>query len=106
MLDTSRSGLARAASLCEDIQIETAPGRGTRLSMRFTTWGFAFDEGASIDLSEFDYLSPGVARHVLADLGDPERDVSYVLSHSLAVAVGRMLAGTSTNQGVQAALWS
>ena len=106
MRDTARSGLARAASLCEDIQLETAPGRGTRLSMRFTVSDFAFDEGDSIDLSELDYLTPGVARHVLADLGDPEREVSYVLSHSLAVAVGRMLAGTSTSQGVQAALWS
>lgn len=106
MRDTSRSGLARAASLCEDIQLETAPGRGTRLSMRFCANGFAFDEGDSVDLSEFDYLTPGVARHVLESLGDPEREVSFVLSHSLAVAVGRMLAGTSTSQGVQAALWS
>jgi len=106
MRDTSRSGLARAASLCEDIQLETAPGRGTRLSMRFCISDFAFDEGDSIDLSELDYLTPGVARHVLEELGNPERDVSYVLSHSLAVAVGRMLAGTSTSQGVQAALWS
>ena len=106
MRDTSRSGLARAASLCEDVQLETAPGRGTRVSMRFSVSDFAFDECDSVDLSELDYLTPGVARHVLEDLGNPERDVSYVLSHSLAVAVGRMLAGTSTSQGVQAALWS
>jgi DNA-binding response OmpR family regulator len=104
--DPVTSGIARARNLAEDLRLETAPGRGTRLELRFHLPGAAFAADGESDLSECDYLAPGTARRVLGDLGDPASEPRYVLSPALAVALGRMLAGNVREKGAQAALWT
>ena len=104
--DPLTSGLARAASLAEDLRLETEPGRGTRLELRFHASGAPFATEGESDLSETDWLAPTTARRVLGDLADPTLEPRYVLSPALAVVIGRLLAGKMRVKGAQAALWS
>jgi len=112
------AGLARAASLAEQFGVESRPGRGTRVRARFRIWSARFDDTGTVDLSELDYLAPGIARRVLAQLEESALDETLVLSPALAVAVGRMLSGAPLHgtgggtaggpcePGEKTALWS
>lgn len=105
LCDGSRSGLARAAALAEDLRIESTAGAGTRIELRFAVAPAAFDIEGEVDLSELDFLTPALARRVLEsvrDGGDPR----YELSPALAVAVGRLLAGVAPARSLRTALWS
>jgi anti-sigma regulatory factor (Ser/Thr protein kinase) len=99
-------GLARAAVLAEDLQIVSNPGAGTRATLRFSAVRVEFDDGADVDLSELDWLSPALAQRVLASLGDGQAGPFYSFSPALAVTVGRLLAGASERQRIERALWS
>ncbi|MCC6408130.1 MAG: response regulator [Planctomycetes bacterium] len=103
--DGAHSGLARVAALAEDLRIEAALGRGTRVTLRFAAYRVQFDEEEAIDLSELDYLTPEMSARVLAGLRG-EDEPSYNLSPALAVSVGRMLAGPTVKKSLQVALWS
>ena len=63
------SGLSRAISLCEDLHVESEPGAGTRVDMRFTATFLAFDGGRGLDLADHDFLMPDAAR-VLSGPGE------------------------------------
>ncbi len=98
------SGLSRAISLCEGLRIESAPGRGTRVDLRFTAAGLSFDE-RGLDLCDEDFLMPDVARRVLHSLRRPETAHMHELSPALAVVVGRLLAGPRERTLAERALW-
>lgn len=86
-------GLARALALSEDVHVESSPGRGTRVVLRFTAGGADFAEEGCVDLCERDFLTPDLSRQVLRALQRPETSDLFRLPPSLAVVVGRLLAG-------------
>jgi CheY-like chemotaxis protein len=104
--DTSQSGLARAAALCESLAFDSALGCGTRVSLRFHAFPAALQDEHAVDLSEFDYLAPGMARRILETLQSPRTDLTFDLSPALAVCVGRMLAGAPRDTSRRTAPWS
>lgn len=104
--DPAESGLARASALAEDIRVETAEGRGTRVTLGFVAYRVHFDEDQVIDLSELDWLPPSLTRRVLETLRSERGDDLLNLSPSLAVSIGRLLAKPTVDQVVQKALWS
>ena len=106
MREPATSGLARAAALAEELRLESAPGRGARVTMRFAAYRVRFDECDEIDLSDLDWLTPGMSRRVLESLRCDDPDVLFNLSPAMAVTVGRMLSGPTPEQSVQMALWS
>jgi CheY-like chemotaxis protein len=103
---TLENGLARAMALSEDIRVDTAPGTGTRVTLRFASTRVEFDEDAGIDLSELDYLTPDMSRRVLHALQKNASSSTFRLSPALAVVVGRLLCGPDPRVAVQKALWS
>ena len=104
--DPARSGLARARALCEAMRIETAPGAGALLELRFAAYRTHFDEHGAIDLSELDWLTPGMSRKVLEVLRDEGAEGTFHLSPAMAVTVGRILTGAQPAPSAQEALWS
>lgn len=100
------NGLARAMALSEDLELQTAPGEGTCVTLRFTVYRVDFDEESSIDLSELDFLTPDLSRRVLHALRKPEGNDLFQLSPALAVVIGRMLSGPDPRRSLEAALWS
>lgn len=103
---TLHNGLARALALCESLHVESQPGSGTRVALRFASARTDFDEDGCVDLSELDFLLPNMSRRVLHALCKHDTADLYRLSPSLAVVVGRLLAGPDPKQVVQHALWS
>ena len=85
-------GLARACSLVEDLQLDTRPGRGTRVTLRVFAASSRFDNELD-DLSDEDFFAPGEASRVLETLGEPGGHEADQLPAHLAVCVGRLLAG-------------
>jgi CheY-like chemotaxis protein len=104
--DPIESGLARANALAEELRIDSAPGRGARVELRFVAYRVTFDEDDVVDLSELDWFSPGMARRVLEALDRECTDTLFNLSPALAVSVGRMLTAPTLAQSEQQALWS
>ena len=104
--DPARSGLARAAALAEDLCIETAAGAGTAVDARFAVYRSGFDERGAIDLSELDWLTPGMSRRVLEILRTGNAEEAFHLSPAMAVTVGRLLSGPRPAPNAQEALWS
>jgi anti-sigma regulatory factor (Ser/Thr protein kinase) len=100
------SGLSRAISLAEGLRIESAPGRGTCVDLRFTGTFITFDEGRTLDLCDHDFLMPDTARRVLHALRRPETAHMHELNPALAVVVGRLLTGPKERSLVERALWS
>jgi len=103
---TLDNGLARALALAEDLVIDSAPGRGARVTLQFTAWAADLAEGHHVDLSEHDFLTPDIARRVLHTLRRTETADMFQLSPSLAVVVGRLLAGPDSRARIERALWS
>lgn len=95
--DGLRPGLARAAGCAEEIRVLSAPGSGTTAELRFRAYRVDFDEAGTIDLSEYDYFTPETAREVLRTLAVDECAELFTLSPSLALLVGRLLAGPQSS---------
>ncbi len=105
--DCRAGGLARVATLAEDVLIESSPGSGTRVVVRFDVARALFDEDMEVDLSELDWLPPRAVREVLAACEeDPGGASRFVLSPALAVSLGRLLAGPDPRRVLRTALWS
>ena len=100
------SGLARVAALSDGLAIDSAPGRGTCIVLRFFRTSAAFGEADGVDLSDHDFLAPAEARAVLQALRRREPADLQPLSPALAVVVGRLLAGPNPRALVERALWS
>ena len=98
--DCARSGIARVAALSESVEIDSRPGVGTRVALRFSVSRVEFDdEEESIDLSELDFLTPDVARRVVRAVRRRDAGGVFQLSPALAVVVGRMLSGPGPSRG-------
>jgi CheY-like chemotaxis protein len=116
--DPAQSGLARAAALCEGLRVTSAPGpqdprgpqgphgTGTRVELCFTAYRTNFDERGSIDLTELDWLTPGMARRVIDMLRAGDAAEVFQLSPAMAVTVGRLLSRPPRGASAQEALWS
>jgi anti-sigma regulatory factor (Ser/Thr protein kinase)/ActR/RegA family two-component response regulator len=102
----ARTGLARVAALTEDLSVSSRPGAGARVVLRVHLHRATFEGVDSVDLSELDWLSPELARRVLAALEEGEDADLFQLSPALAVTVGRLLHGPDTRSVLQSALWS
>lgn len=105
VVDAEESGLARAAALAEDLHVESSD-EGTTVTLRFTAFEVHYDQEDTVDLSELDWIAPSLARRILGVLRDPELAGAFELSPSLAVAVGRLLAGPRPELSVQMAFRS
>jgi len=86
------TGLARAAALSESFRLQTAIGAGTEVELRFSLARSALSV-ACRDLSESEYLEPGEARTLLADLLRGSTPEVEGISPAVAVVLGRLLAG-------------
>ena len=98
--DDVAPGFARAAACAEELRVLSAPGAGTTVELRFRAYRVDFDEAGTIDLSEYDYFTPDTAREVLRTLAVEECGELFTLSPSLALLVGRLLAGPRAMDGV------
>lgn len=102
--DGLRPGLARAAGCAEELRVLSAPGSGTTAELRFRAYRVDFDEAGTIDLSEYDYFTPETAREVLRTLAVEECAELFTLSPSLALLVGRLLAGPQAGANLASTL--
>lgn len=100
------SGLARVASQSDGLAIDSTPGAGTRVVLRFVRASAAFDGDSTTDLSDHDFLSPTETRALLSALRRLESTHAHTLSPALAVVVGRLLAGPEPRALAERALWS
>lgn len=98
------NGLARLACLCEEVDLDARPGKGTRVRLRFSLYRIALGEAGDLDLSERDHLAPEDARDVLHQVQALGRGDELILSPALAVVVGRLLAGPDLRRRVELAL--
>ena len=100
------SGLARVSVLCDGLALDSKPGHGTTVVLRFAAAAAAFDNDGAVDLTDHDFLTPDLARRVLHTLRRHETSSTHQLSPALAVVVGRLLAGPEPRALVERALWS
>jgi anti-sigma regulatory factor (Ser/Thr protein kinase) len=100
------SGLARASALSDGLAVDSKPGQGTTVVLRFAAASAVFDEDGAVDLTDHDFLAPDLARRVLHALRRHETSSLHQLSPALAVVVGRLLAGPEPRALVERALWS
>lgn len=105
-LVSGKGGISRAASLAEDLRIESSPGNGTRVTLEFSAFPVKFDDEHVVDLTELDFFAPELAKKVLSFLQEEDGDSPFRLSPALAVTIGRLLAGPDSPQVQQDALWS
>lgn len=91
--DPVSSGLTRAETLCEHMEVRSTLGAGTEAELRFSATRSAFDERGAIDLTELDWLTPGMCRRVLEILQHEPANGTFNLSPAVAVTVGRLLSG-------------
>lgn len=101
-LDSS-TGLGRAHSLADEVEIRSTFTDGTRVSMAFRVSTVEFDQDGRIDLSDLDFFVPATSKELLATLSD-EPEAPIVLSPALAVVVGRLLMGPDPRRVLEGAL--
>ena len=104
LADPLQSGLSRAAALSEKLRVDSEGG--TRVELHFAAYRTSFDERGAIDLSEQDWLTPGMSRRVLEILRDEGNNDVFHLSPAMAVTVGRLLNGPTTAPSNQEVLRS
>lgn len=98
-------GLDRATALTEGLDIRSASGQGTEVTLRVSIFRANFDTDQLVDLSELDFFTPATARRVLGVVRDQDAASFLELSPSLAVVLGRLLSGPSQRAAVTASLW-
>jgi hypothetical protein len=91
-------------ALSEDMLVATAPGKGTEVTLRFSVSRADLGDALTIDLTERDWLTPDVARNVLHSLERRDTADLFQLSPSLAVVVGRLLAGPDPRRALEHSL--
>jgi CheY-like chemotaxis protein len=104
--DPIHSGLTRAAALAERLRVHSTVGRGTRVELCFSACRSGFDDRGAIDLTELDWLTPGMSRRVLEILRREPGGDAFNLSPAVAVTVGRLLSGPGAPSCTPATLWS
>ena len=63
------------------------------MTVRFGASRVDFDDGRTVNLSEFDYLTPDTVREVLHSIQIDDLGEIFQLSPSIAVVIGRLLNG-------------
>jgi FixJ family two-component response regulator len=86
-------GLARAAALAEGIDLQSSPGEGASITLRFGAYYVDYDEENQVDLSELDFFTPGTSQQILDTLAVEGAESFFQVSPSLAVVIGRLLSG-------------
>jgi DNA-binding response OmpR family regulator len=86
------SGLTRANALSDGFEIDSKPGRGTLVRLRFCVASACFDQG-EMDLSEVDFLASTTVRSVMSALLEGETPDVTGISPAIAVVLGRLRAG-------------
>ncbi len=85
-------GLARAQALVEKMDVESSPV-GTRVTLRISALPAVFEGEALTDLSDLDHLDPNTARRILSAIERRRSSDLFNIPPSIAVCVGRLLAG-------------
>lgn len=91
--ETPSGGLSRVRCLAETVEVRSCPTRGTSVTARFGASRVDFDDGRTVNLSEFDYLTPDTVREVLHSIQIDDLGEIFQLSPSIAVVIGRLLSG-------------
>ncbi|MDE0890859.1 MAG: ATP-binding protein [Planctomycetota bacterium] len=100
------SGLDRASSLSEGLDVVSSVGSGTEATLRVTIFRSDFDNGNQVDLTELDFFTPKTSRQVLGLVREQDASSYLELSPSLAVVIGRLLSGPSHRATLKASLWN
>ena len=91
--DPIPGGLARAKALSERMEARSSPGHGSEVELHFSAVRGAYDDHGSIDLTELDWLTPGMCRRLLEILRTESGNGAFNLSPAVAVTLGRLLSG-------------
>jgi CheY-like chemotaxis protein len=94
--EEAREALDRVRCLADSTEIDSRPGQGCTVTARFGASRVDFDDGRSVDLSEFDYLAPDTVREVLRSIEVDDLGEIFQLSPAIAVVIGRLLNGART----------
>ena len=86
-------GLSRALALSEGLDVRSVPDRGTTIQMSFGATRVDYVGPDKVDLTELDFLTPQMSQQILSTLELDGADGFFQLSPSLAVVIGRLLAG-------------
>lgn len=86
-------GLARVLALSENLDLRSTPVEGTTVQMSFGATRVDYVGPDQVDLTELDYFTPQVAQQILSTLELDGSESFFQLSPSLAVVIGRLLAG-------------
>ena len=98
-------GLMRVSALVEGFKIQSSP-RGTVIDM-VVGFGLAtFEAEFGNDFSDLDYFDTSTAKRVLGALQRESENSIFSIPPSLAVVIGRLLAGSTGTQVAHATLWS
>lgn len=90
---TDGGGLARVSALAEDLDVRGEFGVGTTVQLRFGVYTVDYAGENQADLTELDFLTPDTTRQILATLEMEGAESFFQLTPSLAVVIGRLLAG-------------
>ncbi len=105
-LSAGEGGLARAAALVERLTLEpSASGSGTLVRLELDGRAVRWDLEGGEDLTEQDFLEPEQTKRVLATIRALPEAPEIQLSPSLALVVGRLLAGAPQRVRVEQGLW-
>ena len=98
-------GLTRVSALVEGLKLQSSPeGSSVELVVAFGISTFEAEFGN--DFSELDYFDTETSKRVLRALQQETAASIFSIPPSLAVVLGRLLAGPTGTQIAQAALWN
>ncbi len=86
-------GLSRALALSENLDLRSTPGAGTTVQMSFGATRVDYVGPDQVDLTELDFFTPQIAQQIISTLELDGSEKFFQLSPSLAVVIGRLLAG-------------
>jgi CheY-like chemotaxis protein len=86
-------GLSRALALSESLDVRSTPDRGTTVQMSFGATRVDYVGPDQVDLTELDFFTPQMAQQIISTLELNGAESFFQLSPSLAVVIGRLLAG-------------
>ncbi len=93
LISARHDGLARAAALAEGIELQSSPGMGASIMLRFGAYYVDYDESEQVDLSELDFFTPETSEQVMRTLQVDDGESFLQVSPALAVVIGRLLSG-------------
>jgi DNA-binding response OmpR family regulator len=86
-------GLSRVLALSENLDLQSTPNSGTTVQISFGATRVDYAGAHQVDLTELDYLTPNTSMQIISTLELDGAESFFQLSPSLAVVIGRLLAG-------------